>query len=628
MPAKFTLTKTAGGKFHFSLLASNGSVIASSQPYATKASALNGLESFRKTAQSAALSDFTTSSRVPAAKPAQDAPGRQGDDHQEHRGSHPPTSSAAAKPAAKRTTATADRQARRPPRPPRPPATKAHERRPSAGTRQAHDGRQGRPPPSARRPSARSRQADAPGQAHHGVATTTARHPVRPSDTRGSTAAKRTTARRAAAKRTTREAPSSRGARRPTRKRPPSARTTRASDREARHDDRASGRRRRAGRQAHDRREAARPSSRTARPRAPRADPSARPLTPRPRPRKRTTAKRTTTARPAAKRATTSRPAAKRTTAARPRGASAPPRCARPRSRCHDVGDPAVRFPRPARRPAARRGRPRAAWRRSARRGARSGGAGDPTPWVTGAAGRAEVRVGGADRRGPGGLMPDRRRPGRARVRRARPRRARRALVAAPGRRARSAAAVPGAERGPCLLVALGVATACPAVRAARLNARLSMAASVLRRRPMDVHCQTFTEASLDADGAPTGTSRTGRTASPAAAPSSTATQCGAHPRLARPGGLAAERGGGHRGAHPVARGDARRRRDGGGDRRVPRRPAGRRARRPARRVTRGRAELARRYYREMYPRLGDTYRTADCAPGGRLDEQRPAPPW
>ena len=69
MPAKFTLTKTAGGKYHFSLLASNGSVIASSQPYATKASALNGLESFRKTAQSAAVSDFTNSSRVPAAKP-------------------------------------------------------------------------------------------------------------------------------------------------------------------------------------------------------------------------------------------------------------------------------------------------------------------------------------------------------------------------------------------------------------------------------------------------------------------------------------------------------------------------------------------------------------------------------
>jgi hypothetical protein len=37
---------------------------------------------------------------------------------------------------------------------------------------------------------------------------------------------------------------------------------------------------------------------------------------------------------------------------------------------------------------------------------------------------------------------------------------------------------------------------------------------------------------------------------------------------------------------------------------------------------------LARRYYRELYPRLGDAYRSADCASGGRLDEHRPAPPW
>ena len=60
MAAKFVLTKNAGGKFHFNLLASNGRVIASSEVYNTRAAALNGIESIRKNAAGATVDDQTT----------------------------------------------------------------------------------------------------------------------------------------------------------------------------------------------------------------------------------------------------------------------------------------------------------------------------------------------------------------------------------------------------------------------------------------------------------------------------------------------------------------------------------------------------------------------------------------
>ena len=37
---------------------------------------------------------------------------------------------------------------------------------------------------------------------------------------------------------------------------------------------------------------------------------------------------------------------------------------------------------------------------------------------------------------------------------------------------------------------------------------------------------------------------------------------------------------------------------------------------------------LAGTYWRQVYGRLPDAYRTTDCAPGGRLDERLPTPPW
>jgi hypothetical protein len=37
---------------------------------------------------------------------------------------------------------------------------------------------------------------------------------------------------------------------------------------------------------------------------------------------------------------------------------------------------------------------------------------------------------------------------------------------------------------------------------------------------------------------------------------------------------------------------------------------------------------LARIYWLTDYPRMSDTYRSPDCAPGGALDEHLPDPPW
>lgn len=39
-------------------------------------------------------------------------------------------------------------------------------------------------------------------------------------------------------------------------------------------------------------------------------------------------------------------------------------------------------------------------------------------------------------------------------------------------------------------------------------------------------------------------------------------------------------------------------------------------------------ANLARRYWREFYPRMSDDYRSAGCRPGGALDQASPDAPW
>lgn len=50
MAAKFELTRTKNGQFHFNLKAGNGQIILSSEVYADKRAALRGVESVRKQA--------------------------------------------------------------------------------------------------------------------------------------------------------------------------------------------------------------------------------------------------------------------------------------------------------------------------------------------------------------------------------------------------------------------------------------------------------------------------------------------------------------------------------------------------------------------------------------------------
>ena len=57
MAGKFVITKDKKGEFRFSLKAGNGEIIAISEGYAAKSSALNGIESVRKNAADAVVVD-------------------------------------------------------------------------------------------------------------------------------------------------------------------------------------------------------------------------------------------------------------------------------------------------------------------------------------------------------------------------------------------------------------------------------------------------------------------------------------------------------------------------------------------------------------------------------------------
>ena len=59
MAAKFVLKQGSIGKFRFNLVAPNGQVIATSEAYETKASAINGIESVKRNAPSAEIDDQT-----------------------------------------------------------------------------------------------------------------------------------------------------------------------------------------------------------------------------------------------------------------------------------------------------------------------------------------------------------------------------------------------------------------------------------------------------------------------------------------------------------------------------------------------------------------------------------------
>jgi hypothetical protein len=59
MAAKFEIKKDVAGKLRFNLKAANGEIIATSEAYESKASALNGIESVRTNAPIAEIDDQT-----------------------------------------------------------------------------------------------------------------------------------------------------------------------------------------------------------------------------------------------------------------------------------------------------------------------------------------------------------------------------------------------------------------------------------------------------------------------------------------------------------------------------------------------------------------------------------------
>ena len=75
MPGKFVVKKGPTGKFRFSLLSTNGQVVASSEAYETKRAALSGVASVQKLAAGAKIVDTTAAAATPAAaKPAAKKP--------------------------------------------------------------------------------------------------------------------------------------------------------------------------------------------------------------------------------------------------------------------------------------------------------------------------------------------------------------------------------------------------------------------------------------------------------------------------------------------------------------------------------------------------------------------------
>jgi uncharacterized protein YegP (UPF0339 family) len=88
MPGKFVVKKGPTGKFRFSLLSTNGQVVASSEAYETKRAAMSGVASVQKLAAGARIVD-TTVAVAAAPKPA----------------ATKPAAKAAAKPAAKKPAA-------------------------------------------------------------------------------------------------------------------------------------------------------------------------------------------------------------------------------------------------------------------------------------------------------------------------------------------------------------------------------------------------------------------------------------------------------------------------------------------------------------------------------------------
>ena len=59
MAGKFVVKQGSSGKYHFNLVAANGQIIATSEAYERKQSALNGIESVKTNAPGAQVEDET-----------------------------------------------------------------------------------------------------------------------------------------------------------------------------------------------------------------------------------------------------------------------------------------------------------------------------------------------------------------------------------------------------------------------------------------------------------------------------------------------------------------------------------------------------------------------------------------
>jgi len=77
MPGKFVIKKGPTGKFRFSLVSTNGQIVASSQAYENKSAAMRGVASVQKLAAGARIVDTTVAAAAPVkavAKPAAKKP--------------------------------------------------------------------------------------------------------------------------------------------------------------------------------------------------------------------------------------------------------------------------------------------------------------------------------------------------------------------------------------------------------------------------------------------------------------------------------------------------------------------------------------------------------------------------
>ena len=68
--AKFVVKKGTTGKFRFSLVSTNGQIVATSESYSSKASAMGGIRSVQKLAAAAEIEDQTTAAFAKAQEQA------------------------------------------------------------------------------------------------------------------------------------------------------------------------------------------------------------------------------------------------------------------------------------------------------------------------------------------------------------------------------------------------------------------------------------------------------------------------------------------------------------------------------------------------------------------------------